>query len=260
MKSTTKPPTAPADDATKERPHPPGEANVIAKESWVRKTPLRTKLEGAAVPTKGAHECAVTAEQSRPSRVDVAMLATLMAINHSIQRPDEKREPKDFLSGAQALLSEAERSESHRVVAESMNKLSRLHRRPDDILGGEYSWREVLAVQKQAASGKSSLTRLVSGAPAENIGGRIPVPKPFGPVVFRHDDLVNRPVGISMVGSIGTEKGLRIAIKRLFNPEQAKQIINGKTLTLRQINALLQDHLRIHHGRIPKGRAKSNQA
>ncbi len=183
------------------------------------------------------------------------MLATLMTINYSIQHPDEKKQPTDFLSAAHDLLREAELSETYAVVAELVNKQSRPHRRTGRVVDREYTWREVLVVQKQASIGYSRLSRFVVGASA---GTRIPFSKELE-TGFTHDDLVNRPAGISMVGSIGSAKGLRKAIKSAFKPEQANQIIARKTLTLVEINQLLAVQLRVHRGHIPKVRpAKTN--
>jgi hypothetical protein len=58
-----------------------------------------------------------------------------------------------------------------------------------------------------------------------------------------------------MVGGIGSEKGLRNAVKRLFATE-AKEIIARKTVSLSQINILIFDQLKRYAGCIPKVRAK----
>ena len=194
------------------------------------------------------------ATETRATPAELAMLAMLMAINHTLQHQEVRKKPEDFLSAAYALLDEAEQSMPFHFLAEGMNNLAGISRGPDNPLSREVSWKEALAVQTEAPKDRSSLSRLVVGAPDIVLGGRIRSDNEFGQGTFYHDDLVNRPVGISMVGSLGTGKALRNAIKRVFCTEDAKEIIDRKTLTLRESNKILRDQLRIHQGRIPKVR------
>jgi len=202
-----------------------------------------------------AHQPGVTSEPPRPSPSEVATLAALIAINYNIQHPSVARAPKDFLAEAYTLLSDAERLEPYQVIAEAFNKMDRTHRDGGDALHRNYSLKEVLEVQKAARGGASSLLRLVGGVSAEKPTGRLKFNNEFGQGFFHHDDLVNRPAGISMVGSIGTVKGLRKALKRVFSAEEGKHIMDRQTLTLLEINKLLKDELRIYRGRIPMVRA-----
>jgi hypothetical protein len=215
--------------------------------------PTSGMAEGTGGSAEVKQERAGTPEEWRPGPLELATLATLMAINHSIQHTDAKMEPINFLSAAFTLLKEAERSLAYQMIVEGMNKLAGIHSRPDDPLSRKYSWKEALAVQTEAPKGRSSVSRFVVGAPAIKYGSRIRSDKEFGPVTFHHDDLVNRPAGISMVGSIGTEKGLRNAIKRVF-PKEAREIIARKTLTQWEINQILDDQLKTHNRRIPQVR------
>jgi hypothetical protein len=216
------------------------------------------RAKGIAESAEGAQEKAGTVGEWRPGTVDLAKLATLLAINDSIQHPggEGKRGPRDFLSAACELLNEAERFWPYRLVVEYMNKQGRRPVSLHDSCGREYAWKEALAVQTEAPKGRSSLCRLVVGASVKEHGTQIRSDREFGPVFFHDHDLVNRPVGISAVGSIGSKKGLRNAIKRVFAPDDAARIIARKTLTLWEINQILQNQIKIYGGRIPKVRAK----
>jgi hypothetical protein len=211
-------------------------------------------------PTKSAQETEVKAERSEPSPFEVATLATLMAINDSIQHPDVKKEPETFLPTAFTLLKQAERLLGLHAMVEMVNKFARIYSPPEDLVIGELSWQDVLVVQKDVPKQDSCLNGIVMGTSAVKRGTRIRTENTFGPLFFHYEDLVHRPPGVSMVGCIGTEKGLRIAIKRIFDSEQASQITDRKRLTLGQINVLLFDQLK-RYGHIPKVRAsKANIA
>ncbi len=259
MKSSKRPPGVPPYAATKKQAQPHGGASGVPENSGVRKMPPQTKPEEAAVLTERAHECTATPQQSRPSHAEVATLAALLAINHNLQQPDDKEGAKDFISSAYALIREVERSLGRQLIAETLDDMGRINHGADEQSNREYSWKKVLAVQQNAPKKTSALDKFVTGTHPVNRARRITSDTQFGPVFFHHDDLENRPVGISMVGPIGTEKGLRKAIKHAFKPEDVKDIVGRKTLTLREINELLHRQLQRNSGRIPKLRvAKSN--
>ena len=256
MKKST--PTGP-DVAAKNQTESPKKASGPLDQPWLEELREQNKVNTAEEPTL-------------PSCFEVGTLATLLAIHHSIQKPTEKKEPRDFITGAYALVREVERQMPRQVVAEWMKSVFERHEQRPDALSREYSWHEVLtvqtavpaacgavpAVETETLSRYSSLSGLVAEAPVAKRGQRTRPDKEFGPVMFRHLDLVNRPAGISMVGSIGSEKGLRNAIKIVFEADDAAEIIARKTLTLLEINAILRNQIKTHKGRIPKVRAKGN--
>lgn len=231
-------------------------ANGPADQPWLIRMLRRAKRNREKASTKKASDGESKTEPARPSSVEVATLAALIAINHRIYRRREQKEPKDFISAAYALISEAERALPFQKISGWMNKKAKASATTEDMLTRVYTWNEVCTVQSGDTRGFSSLARYVIGA--EKRGTRSKLENEFGSVLFNHRDLINRPAGISMLGSIGSNRGMRNAIKRLW-PVDAAAIIERKVLSLFEINVILLDQLRIYRGHIPKVRVlKSN--
>src|SRR5207245_4683474 len=116
----------------------------------------------------------------------------------------------------------------------------------------EYPWKKLLKRQQEDIHDQGSEAKFFPGKQWTRLKPKFE----SGEWYFTDNDLANRPNGLSMVGSITTEKGLSKAIKRLFADEKSG-IIKSKVLSLWQINLILTDQLGRNHGRIPKPRAKS---
>lgn len=189
--------------------------------------------------------------ESRPNSIEIAVLATLTAINENLLYPQGKKKPADCLGAAYKMLREVDRDYPYRLIGEQMNKLAR-EGRPQSNEGEAhkvYTFNQVLQIQRTSPTTNDTLSS--SGATE---GGRIKSDKEFGKVFFHENDLETRPVRTTMVGRISTQKGLRKAINRLFIVEDAARIIRKRELTISEINHILQDQIKRNHGRIPSVR------
>jgi hypothetical protein len=184
------------------------------------------------------------AKDHRPSSFEIAVLATLTAINENILNPTEKKNPADCLDAAYELLKEVDADYPAQFLTEEFNNPARRGRSNLSEAPESYTFKEALQIQRVSPTvGEGSN----SGARKSS---RIRFKKEFGKVFFHKDDLENRPAGTTMVGSIGTEKGLRKAIKRLFSAEDAERIIRQRRLTIFEINRILQDQITRNDGHI----------
>lgn len=201
-----------------------------------------------------------------PRPAEVALLATLLALDHN-RRSKKSAEPRNFLIAAVRLVGEAKVALEYaagmsvsdecyadlafQMLAEQWNSAFGPARSskpaPTESMLMPIPFKEVLAVKEAATSPPTA------GQTEQRQGGRIKPAKPFG-VVFRHlDDLRNREPGTTLVGNITTIKGLRKALRRVM-PDQADEILAKRTMTVLEINLLLEDHLRRNRGEVRKVR------
>lgn len=202
----------------------------------------------------------MTSPAWKPKSIEVAVLATAISICRNMEKPSRLEgkaqwyEPKDCIQGAYELLSaseiflEREFSMNAQDYAEAERKKLKGLYNP----AKEYAWKDVIKRQQGGAQDKDSMDKFSP----RKLWPRLKSKFESGAFHFTDKDLVNRPLGLSMVGSITTEKGLRKAIKRLF-ADEASHIIKSQVLSLWQINIILTDQLGRNHGNIPKPRAKS---
>jgi hypothetical protein len=212
------------------------------------------KHEAETTGKSANHEQTPSQGELRP--FDVAALATGLWIFHILRRQGEVGDcspapkPRDYLDAAYELLAEAKRVLA-RASEEEFANAARERRRAEDAYEPDngYSLKEVLKVQTEAQPGGASESKFTPGKKWPRLESKFK----SGEFRFTHKDLVSRPVGFSMVGTITTEKGLRNAIKRLFENE-AEGIITSKMLSLYRINVILVDQLKRNRGKIPAPR------
>lgn len=196
----------------------------------------------------------------QPKPFEVAALATAMSICRNMEKPSRldgtarRIEPKDCIRDAYELLSEAGNFLAHELADDALNRAESERRLAAGVYdpAKEYSWKEVLKPQQKKIEDQGSVTKFSPDKKWPRFRSKFE----SGTFYFTDHDLTNRPLGLSMVDTITTDKGLRKAVKRLF-AEEASEIIKDQALSLWRINLILVDQLGRNHGKIIKPRAKS---
>jgi hypothetical protein len=184
---------------------------------------------------------ATPGQQREPSaarnHIEVAALAVLLSIEHNMRMKAYPEEPSAFIERALDFLDEVS------LVSDEFHNPQEAKRELGDR---SYTFREVLQVQK------------IQPPPPRRAGRCYRPDAPFGQPPIGAIALEYRPVGMTMLGCIASEKGLRNAVKNLFGPQEATTILDKKTLNFEQVTTILGDAFKRYQGSIPKARRPKN--